>query len=58
MGSFGGKDNQLAGATATLQRVLTTKRIEHDIKEYPEAASHAWNRIEAFFCEQLSADSQ
>ena len=41
VGSFGAKDNQLGGATATLQKVLTTKGIEHDIKEYPEAG-HAF----------------
>ena len=41
VGSFGAKDNQLAGATATLQKVLRTKGIEHDIKEYPEAG-HAF----------------
>ena len=87
VGSFGGKDAQLSGATATLQKVLTSKGIEHDIKEYPEAghafmnphqaggpvfgtllrisgakpnpdaASDAWNRIEAFFGEHLAANS-
>jgi len=87
VGSFGGKDGQLSGATATLQKVLTSKGIEHDIKEYaeaghafmnphqaggpvfgtllrisgakpnPEAASDAWNRIEAFFGEHLAANS-
>ena len=41
VGSFGGKDKQLTGATATLQRVLTDKGIDHDIKEYPEAG-HAF----------------
>ena len=41
VGSFGGKDKQLTGATATLQRVLTDKGIAHDIKEYPEAG-HAF----------------
>ena len=38
---FGGKDTQLAGATATLQKVLTATNIAHDIKEYPEAG-HAF----------------
>lgn len=41
VGSFGAKDKQLAGATKTLNAVLTKKNIKHDIKEYPEAG-HAF----------------
>ena len=41
VGSFGAKDKQLAGATKTLQQVLTKKEIAHDIKEYPDAG-HAF----------------
>lgn len=41
VGSFGAKDKQLAGATKTLQQVLTKKNIAHDIKEYPDAG-HAF----------------
>ena len=41
VGSFGAKDNQLAGATKTLQQVLTKKNIAHDIKEYPDTG-HAF----------------
>jgi carboxymethylenebutenolidase len=41
VGSFGAKDKQLAGATKTLQQVLTKKDIAHDIKEYPDAG-HAF----------------
>ena len=41
VGSFGAKDKQLAGATKTLQQVLTKNKIAHDIKEYPDAG-HAF----------------
>jgi carboxymethylenebutenolidase len=41
VGNFGAKDKQLAGATKTLQQVLTKKEIAHDIKEYPDAG-HAF----------------
>jgi carboxymethylenebutenolidase len=41
VGSFGAKDKQLAGATKTLQQVLTKKEIAHDIKEYPDTG-HAF----------------
>ncbi len=41
IGSFGAKDKQLAGATKTLQQVLTKKEIAHDIKEYPDTG-HAF----------------
>ena len=41
VGSFGGKDKQLTGATATLNKVLTSKNIKHDVKEYPDAG-HAF----------------
>ena len=41
IGSFGGKDKQLAGAAATLETKLTAANIAHDIKEYPDAG-HAF----------------
>jgi carboxymethylenebutenolidase len=41
VGSFVAKDKQLAGATKTLQQVLTKNKIAHDIKEYPDAG-HAF----------------
>ncbi|HTS77141.1 MAG TPA: dienelactone hydrolase family protein [Bryobacteraceae bacterium] len=37
VGSFGGKDRQLRGAAARLERALVKCGVEHDVKEYPEA---------------------
>lgn len=41
IGSFGGKDGQLKGATAKLEVTLTRANVAHDIKEYPDAG-HAF----------------
>ena len=38
VGSYGGRDLQLRGAAAKLDRVLTDLDVEHDVKEYPGAA--------------------
>lgn len=39
--SFGGKDKQLVGAAAKLERALTARNIENDVKEYP-GVGHAF----------------
>lgn len=39
--SFGAKDKQLSGAADKLRLALTTKKIDHDVKEYPETG-HAF----------------
>jgi len=41
MGNYGAKDKQLAGAKEKLETTLTKLKVEHDIKEYPEAG-HAF----------------
>ncbi|ABK67580.1 dienelactone hydrolase family protein [Mycobacterium avium] len=41
VGSYGGRDPSLRGATRKLNEALTKAGIEHDVKEYP-AASHAF----------------
>jgi carboxymethylenebutenolidase len=41
VGSYGGKDRVLRGAAGRLEQALTTARVEHDVKEYPEAG-HAF----------------
>ncbi|MEO0049315.1 MAG: hypothetical protein RL556_647 [Actinomycetota bacterium] len=45
--SYGKKDSQLKGASARLEKVLTGKHIEHDVKEYPEAAHAFMNPTQA-----------
>jgi carboxymethylenebutenolidase len=35
IGSFGGRDRQLAGAAARLDGALAANGIDHDVKEYP-----------------------
>jgi carboxymethylenebutenolidase len=37
VGSFGGKDRGLRGASERLQRALTTAGVAHDVTEYPKA---------------------
>ena len=37
VGSYGGQDRTLRGATAKLEAALTEKGIPHDVKEYPRA---------------------
>lgn len=41
IGSFGGKDGQLKGATAKLEVALTKANVDHDVKEYADAG-HAF----------------
>ncbi|MEY4349602.1 MAG: hypothetical protein RL719_899, partial [Actinomycetota bacterium] len=41
LGNYGGKDKQLAGAKQKLDACLTELKVEHDIKEYPDAG-HAF----------------
>lgn len=41
VGTYGGKDRTLKGAAATMDRELTSRAIDHDIKEYPNA-NHAF----------------
>lgn len=45
VGSFGGKDRVLPGATARLEKALTERGIPHDVKEYPDAGHSFANRI-------------
>ncbi|MBC7590478.1 MAG: dienelactone hydrolase family protein [Salinibacterium sp.] len=37
IGSYGGRDGVLKGATATLEQTLTRHDVVHDLKEYPTA---------------------
>jgi carboxymethylenebutenolidase len=37
VGSYGAKDRTLRGAAGQLELALTTARVDHDVKEYPEA---------------------
>ena len=39
--SYGGKDRPLRGATPRLQAALAANRVDHDVKEYPDAG-HAF----------------
>ncbi len=41
VGSYGAKDRTLRGAADRLERALNTNRVEHDVKEYPDAG-HAF----------------
>lgn len=41
VGSYGGRDGSLRGATAKLERSLTRLGVVHDLKEYP-AAGHSF----------------
>ena len=41
IGSFGAKDNGLKDATAKLEVALTKAKVDHDLKEYPDAG-HAF----------------
>jgi len=36
VGSYGAKDGSLRGAAARLEGILSTLRIDHDVKEYPD----------------------
>jgi len=41
--SYGAKDRSLRGAAATLDGILTTLAIDHDVKEYPDAGHSFMN---------------
>lgn len=41
--SYGGRDRALRGAAARLEAALTAAGVEHDVKEYPEAAHEFLN---------------
>ncbi|MGV8896169.1 MAG: dienelactone hydrolase family protein [Rhodoglobus sp.] len=41
VGSYGAKDTSLKGATAALEKTLTSSGVIHDLKEYP-SAGHAF----------------
>ena len=47
VGSFGAKDRQLAGAADKLRLALTTKKIDNDVKEYPETGHSFMNPHQA-----------
>ncbi len=47
IGSYGGKDSILKGATATLEKTLTRHGIVHDLKEYPNAGHAFMNEAAA-----------
>jgi carboxymethylenebutenolidase len=46
VGSYGGKDLMLPGATKRLTRTLTKLGVEHDVKEYPTAGHSFLNDVE------------
>jgi carboxymethylenebutenolidase len=46
VGSYGGKDRMLPGATKRLARTLTKLGVEHDVKEYPNAGHSFLNDVE------------
>ena len=37
VGSYGADDRTLRGAAERLERALTANRVDHDVKEYPDA---------------------
>lgn len=47
IGSYGAKDGQLKGATATLEVAMTKAKVVHDLKEYPEAGHAFMNPSQA-----------
>lgn len=47
IGSYGGKDGQLKGATATLEVAMTKAKVVHDLKEYPDAGHAFMNPSQA-----------
>jgi carboxymethylenebutenolidase len=54
VGSFGGRDRTLRGASARLERALVANGVAHDVKEYPQAShgflnSHQPGEVPAFF---------
>ena len=47
VGSYGGRDGSLRGATAKLEGALTRLGVPHDLKEYPEAGHSFLNDAES-----------
>jgi carboxymethylenebutenolidase len=47
VGSFGAKDRTLRGAAARLENALTRHRIDHDVKEYPDAGHSFFNSFDS-----------
>lgn len=47
IGSYGAKDGQLKGATATLEVAMAKAKVVHDLKEYPEAGHAFMNPSQA-----------
>jgi carboxymethylenebutenolidase len=47
VGSFGAKDRTLRGAAARLENALTRHRIDHDVKEYPDAGHSFFNNFDS-----------
>jgi carboxymethylenebutenolidase len=47
VGSFGGRDQTLRGASARLDRALTANGVPHDVEEYPDAGHGFLNDHEA-----------
>jgi len=45
IGTYGGKDGSLKGATAKLETALTKQRVTHDLKEYPDAGHAFLNEL-------------
>ncbi len=45
VGSHGGRDRSLAGATAQLESTMTEKGVVHDLKEYPDAGHAFLNEL-------------
>ncbi len=43
VGSFGGKDRTLRGASSRLEAALQANGVEHDVKEYPQAGHSFMN---------------
>jgi carboxymethylenebutenolidase len=70
VGSFGAKDRTLRGAAARLEHALRLNKIDHDVKEYPNAGHSFFNNhdmvlmrmlgplIGAFYDEPSEADAR
>lgn len=51
--SYGAKDRWAKGAALELERVLSALRIDHDVKEYPEAGHFFLNNHESVLFKML-----
>ena len=49
VGSYGRRDRTLRGRAERLEQALTTLGVDHDVKEYPDAAHSFMNRINVGF---------